>query len=63
MSDDDFEGIRYNYFNEKPIAETYEGTYADQSADLVKDYVMWNHSLADVLQNLILNGMEVLQFK
>ncbi|WP_294283091.1 class I SAM-dependent methyltransferase [uncultured Chryseobacterium sp.] len=63
MFDDDFEGIKYNYFNEKPIIETYEGTYAYQSADLVQEYVMWNHPLADVLQNLILNQMEITQFK
>ncbi len=63
MFDDDFEGIKYNYFNEKPIIETCEGTYADQSADLVQEYVMWNHPLADVLQNLILNQMEITQFK
>ncbi|WP_294222053.1 class I SAM-dependent methyltransferase [uncultured Chryseobacterium sp.] len=63
MFDDDFKGIKYNYFNEKPIIETYEGTYADQSADLVQEYVMWNHSLADVLQNLIQNQMQIMHFK
>ena len=49
MFDDDFEGVKCSYFNENPIIETFEGTYADQSADLVQEYVMWNHSLADVL--------------
>ncbi|MCS3870100.1 SAM-dependent methyltransferase [Chryseobacterium ginsenosidimutans] len=63
MFDDDFEGVKYNYFNEKPIVETYEGTYADQSADIVQDYVMWNHSLADVLQNLIENDIQIKKFK
>lgn len=63
MFDDDFEGINYHYFNEKPIAETYVGTYADPSADLVQEYVMWNHSLAEVLQNLLLCGLELKDFK
>lgn len=58
MFDDDFTKVAYNYFNEKPIVETYEGTYADQSADIVQEYVMWNHSLAEVLQNLISHGIE-----
>jgi len=49
MFDDDFEGVKYSYFNKNPIIETFEGTYADRSADLVQEYVMWNHSLADVL--------------
>jgi 2-polyprenyl-3-methyl-5-hydroxy-6-metoxy-1,4-benzoquinol methylase len=63
MFDDDFEGVKYNYFNEKPIIETYEVTYADQSADIVQDYVMWNHSLAEVLQNLIENNLQIENFK
>jgi SAM-dependent methyltransferase len=53
MYDDDFEGVTYNYFNEKSIVETSEGTYADTSADIVQDYVSWNHPLSDVLQSLI----------
>jgi hypothetical protein len=59
MFDDDFTKIDYNYFNEKPIIETYEGTYADKSADIVQQYVMWNHSLAEVLQNLIKYNIEL----
>lgn len=53
MYDDDFEGVTYNYFNEKPIVETSEGTYADISAAIVQDYISWNHPLSDVLQSLI----------
>lgn len=63
MYDDDFKGVQYNYFNEKPILETYEGTYADQSADIVQDYVMWNHSLAEVLQNLIEQDLQIKRFQ
>ncbi len=63
MFDDDFEGVKYNYFNEKPIVETYEGTYADPSANIVQEYVMWNHSLAEVLQSLIDNNLKIHQFK
>jgi len=62
MFDDDFEGIKYNYFNEKPIAETYEGTYADQNADLIQDYVMWNHSLAEVIDHLLQNNIQIEKF-
>lgn len=63
MYDDDFKGIAYNYFNEKPIIETYEGTYADQSADIVQEYVMWNHSIAEVLQNLMNKNLEIKTFQ
>jgi len=63
MFDDDFKDISYNYFNEKPIAETYEGTYADFSAEIVQDYVMWNHSLSEVMQNLIDKNMVIEKFQ
>lgn len=63
MFDDDFKEVAYNYFNEKPIVETYEGTYADFSADIVQEYVMWNHSLAEVLQNLLYCKLELKEFR
>ncbi|KIC63913.1 class I SAM-dependent methyltransferase [Chryseobacterium taiwanense] len=63
MFDDDFTKVTYSYFNEKPIIETYEGTYADQSAEIKQEYVMWNHSLAEVLQSLIKNGMVLQNFQ
>lgn len=63
MFDDDFTKVAYNYFNEKPIVETYEGTYADQSAPIVQEYVMWNHSLSDVIDNLIKKGLSMNTFR
>lgn len=62
MYDDDFTHIRYSYFNEKPIIETYEGTYADPSAPLVQDYVMWNHATSEVLTSLIAHSLEIKSF-
>lgn len=63
MFDDDFTFVKYNYFNEKPIVETHEGTYADQSANIVQDYVMWNHPLSDVLNNLIKEDLKIEYFE
>lgn len=63
MFDDDFEKVQYNYFNEAPIIETYEGTYADRTADIVQEYVMWNHSLSEILQNLIDHNFQIENFK
>ena len=63
MYDDDFESVAYNYFNEKPIIETSEGTYADTSAAIVQDYISWNHPLSDVLQNLISKNLEIEKFQ
>jgi len=63
MFDYDFTKVAYNYFNEKPIVETYEGTYVDQSAPIVQEYVMWNHSLSEVLDNLIKKGLLLNTFR
>lgn len=62
MYDDDFTHIHYNYFNKEAIVETYEGTYADKSANIVQQYVMWNHPTSEVLNSLIQNGLEINSF-
>lgn len=63
MFDDNFETIGYNYFNTGPIVETYEGTYADKSADLKQEYVMWNHSLGEVIGGLLKSGLQLKHFE
>lgn len=63
MYDDNFEHIIYNYFNEKPIVETSEGTYADVSAAIVQESISWNHPLSDVLQNLIDEDLIIKNFR
>ena len=59
MFDDDFEKIQYRYFNSGAIVETESGTYADKKADITQSYVMWNHSMSEVLNSLIKNGLEI----
>ena len=59
MFDDNFKKIKYNYFNSGAIIESEDGTYADKSADINQEYVMWNHSLSEVINNLIQNELEI----
>ena len=59
MFDDDFQKIAYHYFNKEVIIETETGSYADKTADFTQDYVVWNHSMSDVINSLIKNGMEI----
>lgn len=59
MFDDNFEKIGYNYFNSGAIVESESGTYADKTAKITQDYVMWNHGLSEVLNSLIKNGLEI----
>ena len=59
MFDDNFEKVGYNYFNTGAIVETESGTYADKTANITQEFVMWNHSLSEVVNSLITNGIEI----
>ncbi|MBS7564741.1 class I SAM-dependent methyltransferase [Mucilaginibacter sp. Bleaf8] len=59
MFDDVFEKIGYRYFNSGAIVESESGTYADKSADITQEYVVWNHGLSEVINNLIKSGLEI----
>lgn len=59
MFDDYFKEIGYNYFNTGAIVETESGTYADRNAAIKSEYVMWNHSMAEVINNLIKHNLEL----
>ncbi len=59
MFDNDFEKVAYRYFKSEPIVETEQGTYADKNADLTITSMTWNHSIAEVLNSLIQNGLEI----
>jgi len=59
MFDDNFTAITYPYFNAGPIFETEEATYADLNARIALPSVTWNHSMSDVLQALIDNGLTI----
>ncbi|WP_026815072.1 class I SAM-dependent methyltransferase [Arenibacter certesii] len=63
MFDDNFEKVAYNYFNSGAIVETEQGTYADKNAEIEQEYVMWNHSLSEVISGLILAGLEIKSFE
>jgi len=59
MFDDNFEKIDYNYFNSGAIIETETGTYADKNAQIEQEYICWNHSMSEVVNSLIKNGLEI----
>ena len=63
MFDDNFEKIGYNYFNSGAIIEFETGTYADKTAEISQEYIMWNHSMSEVISNLIKNGLEIKAFE
>ena len=63
MFDDNFEKIKYRYFNSGAITETESGTYADKQAEITQTYVMWNHSLSEVMGSLLKHNLEISSFE
>lgn len=62
MFDYNFEKIGYNYFNTGAIIETETGTYADRNAPITQESVCWNHSISEVVNSLIKNGLAINSF-
>ncbi len=62
MMDSAFSEIKYSYFNAEDIIETETGSYADKSAPIEYTTVSWNHSLSELLNALIQNGLEIALF-
>lgn len=60
--DNSFEKIHYDYFKGEPIIESETGTYADIKNTTRIDSVTWNHGLAEVMQALIDNGLQIEHF-
>lgn len=63
MFDDDFQKIAYNYAQREAIVIENEGSYADREADIAMTSVSWNHSLSNVIQNLLDRGLLLQQFQ
>lgn len=62
MFDNQFQEVGYHYFNTGEIVETEQGTYADRNAPIQQEYVCWNHSLDEVIQNLLDAGLQLQHF-
>jgi len=62
MFDEQIDHVQYPYFVRDPIIETVTGSYAAKESDVVRTHVTWNHSLAEVIQNLISNGIDISLF-
>jgi len=62
MYNDAFTEIKYPYFNKEQIEETEEGTYTDRNAAIKLKSIGWNHDLAEVLQSLLNEGLQLQVF-
>ena len=62
MMDEQFEHIKYNYFNTAVIAEVNSGTYTDRNAPIKSEEYCWNHPFSEIFTALIKNGLTIQQF-
>jgi 2-polyprenyl-3-methyl-5-hydroxy-6-metoxy-1,4-benzoquinol methylase len=62
MFDDEFTKIEYAYENREVIVIDNYGTYTDRNAEIGGKEYSWNHSLSEVLNALIKNGLQIQLF-
>ncbi len=62
MMDEDFEKIKYDYFNTTVITEDISGSYSDRNAPIRSTEHSWNHPLTEIFTALISHGMQLMQF-
>ena len=51
--------MKYHYRQKDVIYEEYEGTYADETSNIVSKEYGWNHGLSDVINPLIEAGLQI----
>lgn len=61
--DENFDYIKYCYFNTEDIEELGEGTYADRYAAISNNTISWNHPFSEVLQSLLDAGLTLTKFQ
>ena len=61
MFDENFSQVRYAYSRKEPyIVE--EATYTDSETNNRQKTVTWNHGLAEVINGLLYNGLQIRSF-
>lgn len=62
MMDEQFERVKYDYFNSTVITEEVSGTYTDRSASIKSKEHGWNHPFSEIIAALIKHGLQITQF-
>lgn len=62
MFDEEFTRIKYYYDNREVIVTENEGTYTDRDANIKGKEYGWNHSISEVLNALLKQGLQLRQF-
>jgi 2-polyprenyl-3-methyl-5-hydroxy-6-metoxy-1,4-benzoquinol methylase len=59
MMDEEFKYLKYPYYNHSVIETDSIGTYTNREADINGKEYGWNHSISEILNALINNGLEL----
>lgn len=51
--------ILYKYFKRGPFEDDSPGTYADWNADIKGSTYLWNHTMGDIINTLIEEGLKI----
>ena len=62
MMDDNFEKIKYSYFNNEVITEEISGTYSDRNAPIKSIEHGWNHSFSEIINALLKHNLQIEMF-
>ena len=62
MMDENFENIKYSYFNAAVITEEVSGTYTDRDAPIRSTEHGWNHSFSEIITALLKHNLQIVQF-
>jgi len=62
MMDEDFEKVKYNYFNTEIITEEVSGSYSDRDAPIKSIEHSWNHPFSEIINALLKNNLQIQHF-
>ena len=51
--------LRYGYHQKEVVFEEYTGTYAEPDSDMVSKEFGWNHSLGEIINVLVNEGLQI----
>ena len=63
MFDTKFDYVQYPYFKSEAIVDTQSGTYADQDAPIELIDITWNHSMSEVINSLVKQGLTLIDLQ
>ncbi len=62
MMDDNFEYVKYSYFNTQIITEEIAGSYSDRNAPIKSIEHSWNHPFSEIFNALLKHGLQIQHF-